>query len=182
MAGQKKLILSDVSEYVGVGFGADREVVCELVFNTSMAGYQEIVSDPSYTDQVVVMTYPLIGNYGMTDEDKTEALPLIRRFYNLGFNIEATEGTGRFLKENGIRTRIRGRLSDGSEEILDSIRAGYVSYVINTRAVLSGVHFEDGSAIRQCAVQNGVTTFTSLDTVRIVLDVLETTVPEIATI
>ncbi len=43
--------------------------VCEIVFNTSMAGYQEIVSDPSYTDQAVVMSYPLIGNYGITDED-----------------------------------------------------------------------------------------------------------------
>ena len=118
----------------------------------------------------------------LADEDKEEGLPLIRRFYDLGFNIEATMGTGSFLKDNGIRTRIRGRLSDGSEEILESIRAGYVSYVINTRAVLSGVHYEDGASIRKCAVQNGVTTFTSLDTVRILLDVLEATVPEIATI
>ncbi len=118
----------------------------------------------------------------LADEDKEEALPLIKRFYNLGFNIEATTGTGTYLKENGIRTRIRSRLSDGSEEILESIRAGYVSYVINTRAILSGVHYEDGASIRKCAVQNGVTTFTSLDTVRILLDVLEATVPEISTI
>ena len=69
-----------------------------------------------------------------------------------------------------------------SEEILDSIRAGYVSYIINTRAILSGVHYEDGVAIRRCAVQNGVTIFTSLDTVRIVLDVLEETIPTISTI
>ena len=65
----KKLILEDGSEYKGFGFGADRESVCEIVFNTSMAGYQEIISDPSYTDQAVVMSYPLIGNYGITDED-----------------------------------------------------------------------------------------------------------------
>ena len=118
----------------------------------------------------------------LADEDKEEALPLVRRFYHLGFNIEATIGTAKFLKEHGIRTRIRGKLSEGSEEILDSIRAGYVSYIINTRAILSGVHYEDGVAIRRCAVQNGVTIFTSLDTVRIVLDVLEETIPTISTI
>ena len=118
----------------------------------------------------------------LADEDKEEALPLVRRFYNLGFNIEATIGTANFLKEHGIRTRVRGKLSEGSDEILRSIRAGYVSYIINTRAILSGVHYEDGTAIRQCAVQNGVTMFTSLDTVRIVLDVLEETIPDISTI
>jgi carbamoyl-phosphate synthase large subunit len=118
----------------------------------------------------------------LADEDKEEALPLVRRFYRLGFNIEATIGTATFLKEHGIRTRVRGKLSEGSEEILDSIRAGYVSYIINTRAILSGVHYDDGEAIRHCAVQNRVTLFTSLDTVKIVLDVLEETIPEISTI
>ncbi len=118
----------------------------------------------------------------LADEDKEEALPLVRRFYQLGFNIEATVGTATFLKENGIRTRLRGKLSDGSDEVLKSIRAGYVSYIINTRAILSGVHYNDGVAIRQCAVENGVTMFTSLDTVRILLDVLEDTAPEISTI
>ncbi|MDD6733270.1 MAG: carbamoyl-phosphate synthase large subunit, partial [Lachnospiraceae bacterium] len=68
----------------------------------------------------------------LADEDKMEALPLIRRFYNLGFNIEATVGSANFLKEHGIRTRVRGKLSEGSDEILQSIRAGYVSYIINT--------------------------------------------------
>ena len=118
----------------------------------------------------------------VADEDKEEALPLIRRFYNLGYNIEATAGTARFLKQHGIRTRVKGKISDGSDEILDSIRAGYVSYIINTRAVLSGVHYEDGIEIRRCAIQNGVTTFTSLDTVRILLDVLEDMIPPISTI
>ena len=118
----------------------------------------------------------------LADEDKEEALPLVRRFYQLGFNIEATAGTAHFLKENGIRTRLRGKLSDGSDEVLKSIRAGYVSYIINTRAILSGVHFSDGVAIRQCAVENGVTMFTSLDTVRILLDVLEDITPEISVI
>jgi len=118
----------------------------------------------------------------LADEDKEEALPLVRRFYQMGFNIEATVGTGTFLKEHGIRTRIRGKLSEGSDEILQSIRAGYVSYVINTRAILSGVHYDDGVEIRRCAIMNNITMFTSLDTVRILLDVLEDISPSISTI
>ncbi len=118
----------------------------------------------------------------LADEDKEESLPLVRRFYELGFNIEATVGTGEFLKEHGIRTRIRGKLSDGSDEVLRSIEAGYVSYIINTRAILSGIHYEDGAEIRRCAIMNGVTIFTSLDTVRILLDVLEDITPRISTI
>ena len=128
-----------------------------------------------------------LQNYGtvlvtLADEDKAEALPLVRRFYDMGFNIEATAGTAAYLKQHGIRTRVRGKLSEGSEEILDSIRAGYVSYVINTRAIRSGAHNADGAAIRRCAVENGVTVFTSLDTVRIVLDVLEEITNRISTI
>lgn len=119
-----------------------------------------------------------VQNYGtvivtLADEDKEEALPLVRRFYDMGYNIEATIGTANFLKEHGIRTRVRGKLSEGSEEILESIRSGYVSYVINTRAILSGVHYVDGAAIRRCASENHVTIFTSLDTVRVLLDILE---------
>ena len=128
-----------------------------------------------------------LQNYGtvvvtLADEDKEEALPLVRRFYNMGFNIEATVGTANFLKEHGIRTRLRRKLSEGSEEILDSIRAGYVSYVICTRAILSGVHYEDGAKIRRCAIQNNITMLTSLDTVKVLLDVLEETTIGISTI
>ena len=111
-----------------------------------------------------------------------EALPLVRRFYRLGFNIEATEGTAAFLKRNGIRTRVRRKLSDGSNEILTSIQTGFVSYILNTQSLKSGVHQEDGIAIRRCAVQNGVNMFTSLDTARILLDALEEVIPEISTI
>lgn len=118
----------------------------------------------------------------LADEDKEEALPLIRRFYELGFNIEATAGTGNFLKQHGIRTRIRGKISEGSDEILRVIRAGYVSYIINTRAILSGIHYNDGVEIRRCAIMNGITMFTSLDTVKILLDVLEDISPRISTI
>ena len=71
----KKLVLEDGSQFYGYGFGADRQAVCELVFNTSVVGYQEILSDPSYAGQMVVMTYPLIGNYGITDEDFESKFP-----------------------------------------------------------------------------------------------------------
>lgn len=77
------------------------------------------------------------------------------------------------LKSHGIRTRIRRKPSEGSEEVLESIRAGYVAYVINTRAILSGIHYGDGVAIRRVAAQNDITMLTSLDTVRVLLDVLE---------
>ena len=128
-----------------------------------------------------------LQNYGtvivtLADEDKEEALPLVKRFYDMGFNIEATVGTADFLKAHGIRTRVLKKLLEGSEEIFDSIRAGYVSYVINTRAIMSGVHYNDGVAIRRCAVENGVTLFSSLDTVRIVLDVLEEITNKVSTI
>ncbi len=73
----RKLVLEDGSQYFGFGFGDKKDRVCEIVFNTSMVGYQEIVSDPSYTDQLVVMTYPLIGNYGIADEDFETRTPSI---------------------------------------------------------------------------------------------------------
>ena len=118
----------------------------------------------------------------VADEDKEETLPLVRRFYDLGFNIEATTMTADVIRESGIRCQKHPNLSEGSEEILDVIRSGRVSYIINTRAILSGVHYINGVAMRQCAVQNGVTIFTSLDTVRIMLDILEELIPDISTI
>ncbi len=128
-----------------------------------------------------------VMNYGtvfatISDKDKDEALPLIRRFYNMGFNIQATEGTANFLKANGIRTHMLPKISDGSEEILQAIRQGYVTYVINTRDMSSVGGLSDGHEIRQCAVENNVTIFTSLDTVKVLLDVLEETTLFISTI
>ena len=109
----------------------------------------------------------------VADEDKEEALPLLKRFYDLGFNIAATIGTARLLAEHGIKSKVLRKLSEGSEEILEEIRSGQVSYVINTRAIFSGVHYDDGVAIRKCTIQNNITMLTSLDTVRALLDVLE---------
>ena len=73
----RKLILSDGSEYCGFGFGSKHEKITEIVFNTSPVGYQEILSDPSYTYQTVVMAYPLIGNYGMAEDDLETDIPSI---------------------------------------------------------------------------------------------------------
>lgn len=129
-----------------------------------------------------------VVNYGtvlatIADKDKKEALPLIRRFYDLGFNIEATHGTAAYLKEHGIHTRVRKKIREGSGEILDSIRQGYVTYVINTRDYDSGDdNLTDGHLIRACATENGVTIFTALDTVRVLLDVLEEITMEVSTI
>ena len=128
-----------------------------------------------------------VMNYGtvlatIADEDKDEALPIIRRFYNMGFNIQATEGTANFLKENGIRTHAVKKISEGSEEILNNMRQGYINYVINTRDINQSGVTSDGHEIRQCAVENNVTLFTSLDTVAVLLDVLEETTLCISTI
>lgn len=128
-----------------------------------------------------------VTNYGtvlatIADKDKEEALPLIRRFYNMGFNIQATEGTAKFLKQNGIRTHAVKKISDGSGEIPEAIRQGYVTYVINTRDISSPDGITDGHEIRRCAVENNVTMFTSLDTVEVLLSVLEETTLGISTI
>ena len=128
-----------------------------------------------------------VVNYGtvlatVADGDKEEALPLIRRFYNMGFNIQATAGTAEFLKKNGIRTHTLKKISEGSDEIPDGIRQGYVNYVINTRDMNSSGVLSDGYEIRRLAVENGVTMFTSLDTVRVLLDVLEEITLGISTI
>ena len=128
-----------------------------------------------------------LQNYGtvfatIANKDKPEALELIRRFYNLGFNIEATEGTAKFLRENGIRTRSLKKISDGSDEIPESIRQGHIAYVISTKDIGAMGQESDGHKIRKCATENNVTIFTALDTVSVLLDVLEETTLTISTI
>ena len=126
-----------------------------------------------------------LQNYGtvlatIADKDKEEALPLIRRFYHLGFNIEATEGTANYLKAHGIRTHRLAMISDGSDAIPNALRQGHIAYVINTRD--PGDIEKDGIQIRQVATEHNVTTFTALDTVKALLDVLEETTLTISTI
>ena len=128
-----------------------------------------------------------LHNYGtvlvtVCDKDKEEALPLVRRFYNLGFNIEATGGTAAFLKKNGIRTRVLKKISDGSHDIPDALRQGHIAYVINTGDVSKNSVSNDGYLIRKTAIENNITTFTALDTVRVLLDVLEETTLCVSTI
>ncbi|MBQ0122311.1 MAG: carbamoyl-phosphate synthase large subunit [Bacteroidales bacterium] len=118
----------------------------------------------------------------LADSTKEEALPLVRRFYNLGFNIEATKGTARFLKDHGIRTRYLRKISEGSDEIYQALRKGHISYVINTIDVNQKSTHLDGYAIRRTAVENNVTVFTALETVRVLLDVLEEITMGISTI
>jgi carbamoyl-phosphate synthase small subunit len=103
----RKLVMENGSEFLGTGFGAKADALCEMVFNTSMVGYQEIVTDPSYTAQMVVMTYPLIGNYGVTDEDSETRTPslgalVVREYNDLPSNFRYTKTLGELLEENGI--------------------------------------------------------------------------------
>ena len=126
-------------------------------------------------------------NYGTVfvtigDQDKEQALPLIRRFYDLGFNIEATLGTAEFLKEHDIKTRVRKKLSEDSDEILEALRKGYVSYVVNTMTDDSISIAHDGVKIRRCAIDNNVPVFTCLDTVNALLNVLEGITMNVSTI
>ena len=128
-----------------------------------------------------------LQNYGtvlatIADKDKEEALPLIARFYNLGFNIEATEGTANFLKKNGIRTHVLKKIKDGSDEIQKSIRQGHIAYVLNTSDLGATDQESDGHKIRLWATESNVTMLTSLDTVHVLLDVLEETTLTISTI
>ena len=104
---QRMLVMENGSVHKGVGFGATCDAVCELVFNTSMVGYQEIVTDPSYTAQIVVMTYPLIGNYGITDEDNETRTPtmgglVVREYCDVPSNFRYTRTLSEILEENGI--------------------------------------------------------------------------------
>lgn len=165
--------------------GMDAYLSPEMKSTGEAIGYDKKLHRAIY--KALIASGLKLRNYGtvivsVADEDKEEVLPLVQRFYTMGFNIEASTLTADFLKENGIRTRMLHKPSENSDELLNSIHTGYVSYVINTRAILSGNHFGDGIALRQCAAQNNITMLTSLDTVRMLLDVLEEVTLGISTI
>ncbi len=165
--------------------GMDVYLSPEMKSTGEAIGYDSKLHRAAY--KALTATGVKLQNYGtiivsLADEDKQEGLPIVKRFYDLGFNIEGTIGTADFLKRHGIKVRVKKKLSEGSTEILDSIKAGYVSYIINTRAIKSGTHYIDGVAIRRCAIDNNVALFTSLDTVNILLDVLEEITLTVATI
>ena len=105
--GNRKIILEDGREFYGDGFGSLEDKVCEIVFNTSMTGYQEILSDPSYTDQAVVMTYPLIGNYGMAADDYETRMPsvsamIVRHYNEEPSNFRSEQSLGQVMEACGI--------------------------------------------------------------------------------
>ncbi len=165
--------------------GLDAYLSPEMKSTGEAIGYDDKLNRALYKALQASGTH--LQNYGtvfatVADKDKEEALPLIRRFYDLGFNIEATEGTARFLKENGIRTHVLKKIRDGSNEILESLRQGHIAYVINTQDLGSMGQLTDGFKIRSAATENNVTMFTALDTVRVLLDVLEETTLRISTI
>ena len=165
--------------------GADSYLSPEMKSTGEAIGYDKALKRALYKSlQACGMT---VMNYGtvlvtIADEYKPAALPLIKRFYNMGFNIEATEGTADFLRKHGIRTRNLKKISEGSDEMIKSIRSGHVNYVINTIDINQHNTRRDGYEIRQVAVENNVTLLTSLETVGVLLDVLEDITMGVSTI
>jgi len=165
--------------------GVDSYLSPEMKSTGEAIGYDKSLKRALYKSlQASGMT---VANYGTVfvtigDSDKQRALPLIRRFYKLGFNIEATKGTAEFLRANGIRTRLLHKLSEGSSDIIDSLRQGHVNYVINTMELSADHSHHEGYHIRRAAVDNNITVFTSLETVEVLLDVLDDITMKVSTI
>ncbi len=131
----RKLVLEDGSEYYGVGFGYECNKVCEIVFNTSMVGYQEIISDPSYTYQAVVMTYPLIGNYGIADDDYETKVPsigalIVREYNDQPSNFRYTKTLSEVMEDY----KIPGIAGLDTRKLTRSIRDGGSRKVLITAA------------------------------------------------
>ena len=190
-----KVMLGDKLDelgYVGLGKKRNRWYVKSPTFSFSKISGMDVVLSPEMksTGEAIGYDHSLnralykslrasglrVSNYGtvfvsLPGKLKEEALPLIKRFYDLGFNIEATEGTAKYFKSQGIKTRIKKKISEGSEEILESIKKGYVTYVINYSKTTTSL--ADGKIIRRTAIDNNVPVFTCLDTVKVLLDVLE---------
>ena len=163
--------------------GLDAYLSPEMKSTGEAIGYDKTLNRALY--KALQASGMRLQNYGtvlvtIADKDKEEALELIRRFYNLGFNIEATTGTAEYLKANGIRTHVLTKISDGSDEIPNALRQGHIAYVINTKDPSASE--SDGHQIRQISSENNVTLFTSLDTVSVLLDVLEETTLTVSTI
>ena len=178
--------------YVGLGKKRNRWYVKSPTFSFSKISGMDVMLSPEMksTGEAIGYDHSLnralykslrasglrVSNYGtvfvsLPGKLKEEALPLIKRFYDLGFNIEATEGTAKYFKSQNIKTRIKRKISEGSDEILESIKKGYVTYVINLSKSTSAQ--ADGKMIRRTAIDNNVPVFTCLDTVKVLLDVLE---------
>ncbi len=140
------LVLEDGRAFEGVSFGAAGESFGEIVFNTSMSGYQEILTDPSYAGQIVTMTYPLIGNYGVNDEDVESRRPwvegfVVREASRIVSNYRSTESLQDYLKRHNIvgiehidtRALVRHIRAQGA------MRAGISTVDTDTRSLLDKV-------------------------------------------
>lgn len=151
----RKIVLENGQEFYGYGFGANVQAVNEIVFNTSMVGYQEVISDPSYTGQMVVMTYPLIGNYGLADEDYETKIPtmgglIVREYNDIPSNFRYTKTVSEVLEENGIPgisgidTRCLTRIirKEGSQKVL--ICDADLPYAVAMKIVKDSVLPTDG--------------------------------------
>ncbi len=165
--------------------GMDSYLSPEMKSTGEAIGYDDKLTRALY--KALQATGMNVSNYGtifvsIADPDKAAALPLVKRFYDLGFNIEATTGTADYLRKHGIRTRTRRKLHEGSSEIIDALRQGHVSYVINTIDINQHNTRLAGYEIRRTAVENNVTVFTALETVRVLLDVLEEITLRVSTI
>ncbi len=165
--------------------GMDSYLSPEMKSTGEAIGYDDKLTRALY--KALQATGMNVSNYGtifvsIANDDKPKALPLIQRFYDLGFNIEATAGTAEYLRTHGVRTRTLSKLSEGSSEIIDALRQGHVSYVINTIDINQHNTRLDGYEIRRTAVENNVSVFTALETVRVLLDVLEEITLRVSTI
>ena len=165
--------------------GLDAYLSPEMKSTGEAIGYDDKLNRALY--KALQASGTRLQNYGtvfvtVAKKDKEEALPLVRRFYNLGFNIQATPGTAEFLKENGIRTHVLHKINEGSEDIPNAIRQGHLAYLINTQDPGNMSEASDGAKIRRLATEYNLTIFTSLDTVSVLLDVLEETTLTISTI
>ena len=166
--------------------GLDAYLSPEMKSTGEAIGYDDKLNRAMY--KALQASGMKLQNYGtvfatVCNSDKEEALSLIKRFYDLGFNIQATGGTAEFLKEHGVRTHILKKISEGSNEIPDAIRQGHIAYIINTSEINSTRSTaDDGRKIRELATENSVNIFTSLDTVKALLDVLEETTLTVSTI
>lgn len=172
-----KLILEDGSVYDGYRFGATAERVVEVVFNTSMVGYQEIISDPSYTDQAVVLTYPLIGNYGINSEDNESRRPSIgglivgeynpypsnfRSEQSLGDEMERrgipgleildTRRLARSIRDHGSRLGLLTAADTSVEDALDKLRAHAVPHDAVARVSTKKIWFSPAVGKTVCRV------------------------------
>jgi carbamoyl-phosphate synthase small subunit len=149
---QAFLVLEDGKIFKGHSFGSGGEALGEVVFNTSMAGYQEIITDPSYKGQIVMMTYPLIGNYGVNKEDVESRRPflegfVVKEYSKIASNWRKEQGLGEYLKEHNIL---------GIEGIDTRALTLHIREQGAMKAVLSTVDLDENSLVKKARLSRGL--------------------------